>query len=145
MEIYTGIPVSPGVAIAEVFLLETEERNVPERAVAPEDIDAELARLDVALGRAREELSGLLTASGVDTEISAIFSTHEMVLCDPTLREDVRTTIRQRGVSAEFAAAAVFDALVKRFESLEDQYFAQRASDMRDIERRILRGLMRDR
>ena len=34
MEIFTGVPVSPGVAIGPVFLLETEERSVPERPVA---------------------------------------------------------------------------------------------------------------
>ena len=49
MEIFTGVPVSPGVAIGPVFLLETEERSVPERPVAPEDVEGEIARLDAAL------------------------------------------------------------------------------------------------
>ncbi len=145
MEIYTGVPVSPGVAIGRVFLLETEERSVPERHVPAAEIDAELDRLDAALSEAREGLSGLLNASGVNTEMSAIFSTHDMVLQDPKLRDELVATVKDCQVSAEFAVARFFDGLVERFQQLEDQYFAQRASDMRDIERRVLRALLGDR
>lgn len=145
MEIYTGIPVSHGVAIGPVFRLETEERNVPERTVAETEVEDEIERLGAALAHAREELSELVSATGVGAEISAIFSTHDMVLGDPKLRDEVAATIRDRLVSAEFAVATFFDALVERFQSVEDQYFSQRASDMRDIERRVLRALMGDR
>jgi phosphotransferase system enzyme I (PtsI) len=145
MEIFTGIPVSPGVAIGPVFRLETEERNVPERPIVPEEVEGEIARMDDALAHAREEMSDLITVAGVENEISAIFSTHDMVLKDPKLREEVAAAIRSRLVSAECAIASFFDVLVQRFESVEDQYFAQRASDMRDIERRVLRALLGDR
>ncbi len=145
MEILTGVPVSPGVAIGRVYLLETEERNVPNRPVAADEVEAEIERLDAALGSARDELSGLVTASGIEGDVSAIFGAHDMVLRDPKLRDDVAATVRDRQVSAEYAVALVFDALVARFEGLEDQYFAQRASDMRDIERRVLRALLGDR
>ncbi len=145
MEIYTGVPVSPGVAIGAVFLLATEERSVPERPIAAEEVAGEIERLGDALVSAREELTDLLSATGVENEISAIFSTHEMVLTDPKLSTEVGATIQDRLVSAEFAVAHFFDDLVRRFQSVEDPYFAQRASDMRDIERRVLRALMGDR
>ncbi len=145
METYTGIPVSPGVAIGEIYLLETEERSVPARPIKAEGADAEVARLDRALAQARADLNELRSASGMGTEIDAIFSTHDMVLQDPTLHAEVAGLIRQRLMSAEWSVAQVFEEWIVRFESLEDQYFSQRASDVRDIERRVLRVLLGDR
>lgn len=145
MEIHSGVGVSPGVAIGEVFRLETEERNVPERFVSAEELDGELERLETAIGAALGGLTDLREELGMETEISAIFSAHDMVLKDRKLRADLETVMRTRLVSAECAVAEVFDALVGRFEKLDEPYFAQRASDMRDIERRLLRSLLVDR
>ena len=145
MEIRSGVPVSPGIAIGEVCLLETEERMVPLRVIAASEVDDELGRFHAAVEQAQTELAELRERAGLDEEIDAIFSAHDMLLADPTLRSELETFIRQRLVSAEYAVAQVFDALVERFERLDSQYFVQRASDLRDVERRVLRALLGDR
>jgi len=145
VEIYSGVPVSPGIAIGEAYLLETEERMVPHRPIEPDGVPVELERFSVAVTQAQAELAVLRNEAGLHAEIDAIFSAHDMLLADPTLRAEVEQFVRQRLVSAEYAVAQVFDALVQRFERLDEQYFAQRASDIRDIERRLLRALLGDR
>ena len=45
MQIYQGIPVSPGIAMGEVFLLEAEGVRIPEHFVGPGDCGAEVERL----------------------------------------------------------------------------------------------------
>ena len=129
MEIYSGVPVSPGIAIGEAYLLETEERMVPHRPIEVDDVPVELGRFAEAVTQAQAELAVLRDDAGLHAEIDAIFSAHDMILADPTLRAEVEQFVRQRLVSAEYAVAQVFDALVQRFERLDEQYFAQRASD----------------
>lgn len=145
MEIHSGVPVSPGIAIGEVFLLETLDRNVPLRPVEEGQVEGELDRLTRAFEAARQGLADLRESAGVESEMAAIFSTHDMMLRDASLRRSLDDIVRERLVSAENAVAEVFDALVQRFECLDEQYFAQRASDIRDIERRVLRALLGDR
>jgi len=145
MEIHTGIPVCPGFALGEVYLLETKERSVPERAITAAEADGEVERLTHAMGAALAELAALREAAGVGSEIGSIFASHDMVLQDPALNAEIEGLVRTRLVSAEFAVASVFDQVAARFEAIEDAYFAQRGQDIRDIERRLLRVLLGDR
>ncbi len=145
METYSGIPVSPGIAIGEVFVLEADRRQVAERPITAEEVPGELERVNRAVADALHEMDALRRRSGLPPEIDAILSAHDMLLEDPTLHAEVERTVRERLVSAENAVSQVFDRLVDRFRSLGDEYFAQRAVDLRDIERRLLRALMGER
>ena len=49
MEIRRGIPVSPGVAIGPVLVLDTEGVRIPHRTVPPDQVPAEIARLRAKL------------------------------------------------------------------------------------------------
>jgi phosphoenolpyruvate-protein phosphotransferase (PTS system enzyme I) len=52
-----GIPVAPGVARAKLLVLSDPHQNeVPRRQIAPEDVPAELARLQAALLATRREI-----------------------------------------------------------------------------------------
>ncbi len=58
MEILRGIAVSPGVAIAEVVVLEAEDFRIPYRGVAADQVSAELECLARAFVNAKGELVG---------------------------------------------------------------------------------------
>lgn len=145
MESYPGVPVSPGIAIGEVFLLETRRRNLPERPLAVAEVDTEISRFGEAVSAAQEELEDLKRRAGLPADIEAIFSTHDMLLADATLRAEIEKRIRDDLVPAENAVALVFDALVAKFRGLGEEYFAQRAADLRDVEDRLLRALLGER
>ena len=51
-----GISASPGIVLGPVHLLRWEVPEVPQRIVADEDIDAEIARFHATLDRARDRL-----------------------------------------------------------------------------------------
>ena len=145
MESFTGVPVSPGIAIGEVFLLETRRRSLPDRPIAAADVKAETERLTAAVAAAQAEIVDLKKRAGLPDEIAAIFSTHDMLLADATLRFEIEKCVREKLVPAENAVAHVFDGLVTRFKSLGADYFAQRAADLRDVEGRLLRALIGER
>jgi phosphoenolpyruvate-protein phosphotransferase (PTS system enzyme I) len=145
MESYAGVPVSPGIAIGEVFLLETRRRSLPDRPIAPADVKTEFARLAEAVAAAQAEIEDLKRRAGLPDDIAAIFSTHDMLLADATLRLEIEKSVRERLVPVENAVAHVFDSLVAKFKSLGEDYFAQRAADLRDVEERLLRALVGER
>ncbi|MGB1071468.1 MAG: phosphoenolpyruvate-utilizing N-terminal domain-containing protein, partial [Planctomycetota bacterium] len=44
MEIKRGIPVSPGISIAEVLVLDSEEIRIPQRFVPKSEVESEVER-----------------------------------------------------------------------------------------------------
>jgi phosphotransferase system enzyme I (PtsI) len=145
MESFAGVPVSPGIAIGEVFLLETRRRSLPDRPVSAADVPAEIARLAAAVKAAQAEIEDLKRRAGLPDDIAAIFSTHDMLLADATLRLEIEKCVRERLVPAENAVSNVFDSLVAKFKGLGEDYFASRAADLRDVEERLLRALVGER
>lgn len=144
-EVRRGVPVSPGIAIGPVFLLQAEARNVPARFITDDEVESELGRLDAAFETARAEVAGLMDRAGVGSEVGAIFSTHVALLDDPKLRADIETDVRTELVGAESAVGRVLERIATHFASMDEQFFASRASDMRDVEERLLRALVGER
>lgn len=144
-EVFRGVPVSPGIAIGPVFLLQAEARNVPARPIGEDEVEAELARLDDAFGTARGEVAALMDRSGVGSEVGAIFSTHVALLDDPKLRADIEQDVRESLVGAESAVGRVLERIAQHFAGMDEQFFSSRASDMRDLEERLLRALVGER
>jgi phosphotransferase system enzyme I (PtsI) len=145
METFEGVPVSPGIAIGEIFLLETRRRRLVDRPIAPTDVAGEIARIAEAVAAAQEEIAELKRRAGLPDDIAAIFSTHDMLLADSSLRGEIEKCVRERLVPAENAVVHVFDAFVERFRRLPENYFSQRAADLRDVEDRLLRALVGER
>jgi len=143
MEIKKGIGVSPGVVICQAVVLDAEEYRIPERHISRQRVDREIARLQNALGKSREELADLRdrTAQRLGAETAAIFDFHLALLNDASLEKRICDIIRDDGVTAEFAVASVLKSFAKEFLQMP-QYLAERVKDVYDIERRILRHLI---
>lgn len=144
MQRLNGIAVSPGVAIGEALVIDHEGFRIPRRFVARDAVDSELQRFDGAvqtaaeeIGRNRDEVSRQL-----GKEYGAIFSAHLQMLRDPRLRREVEEMIRERHYSPEYAVSRVLRRYTKVFESLEHNYLADKAHDIADIEKRLLRHLL---
>ena len=54
MDIRQGLPVSRGIAIGEVFLLEAEGARIPEHFLAPEEAEHEAERMRKAVEYLKE-------------------------------------------------------------------------------------------
>ncbi len=139
-----GIPVSHGIGIGPVF---AETESFPSEAeahlVAPEDVPAELKRLEVAMRLAREELAKVReeAARKVGDHDARIFLVHLQVLEDRSLQEQIEASIRDEGVSAEAGVAHVIGRYADAFSKLEDPLARERATDVKDVGRRLLRHL----
>ncbi|MCF7957184.1 MAG: phosphoenolpyruvate--protein phosphotransferase [Phycisphaerae bacterium] len=148
MDIIKGIAVSPGVAICTAMVLEAEDyQRISHRTIPPEKTRAEIHRLRKAFLDATTEVSGLQTAQAElwDSRIKDIFAVHLHFLRDRTLRRKIADLITQHNYSAEYAVSVILRDISKHFGQAKDRYISERASDIFDIEKRLLQHLMQER
>ncbi len=136
----TGVPASAGVAVGplhlhlvgDVDVIETSDRGAA----------AERARLDRAVEAVDARLSELeeSTRARAGDEAAEIFGVHKMFLADPTFTDPIRSLIGE-GKTAEWATRSGSEALAGEFEDIGDEYFSQRAVDIRDIGAQLVRVL----
>jgi len=144
MEKLQGIGVSPGVAVGEALVADNEGFRIPERFVARDAVDHELERLDQAIRATAAEIQRNRDAVSreLGEEYGGIFSAHLQMLQDPGLRRELEAMIRERNYSPEYAASRALRRYAKVFQNLENSYLAERAGDIFDIEKRLLRNLL---
>src|SRR5215471_2203430 len=147
MEVRRGIAVAPGVAIGPALVLGSEDFRIPQRLVRTDAVDAELARFRTALAAAIAEITGHeeLASARLGKQYGAIFAAHRQLVQDPKLVKDIEDLIRQKCYSPEFASSRVLRKYAKTLQNLGDRYFAERANDLFDLEKRILRHLLGER
>ena len=136
---FVGVPGSPGAAVgtAVVMLPPADLEVVPDKAV--QDIEAELALFGRALDSVREDLHSLSAklATQLRPEERALFDVYLMMLDDDAIGNEIIRIIRT-GQWAQGALRQVVGDHVKRFELMDDAYLRERASDIKDLGRRLL-------
>lgn len=140
--IIEGIPASPGIVIGQVYKHEPPDLTIPKRV--SENPSREWEFFEEAVKSARVELedvrASVLDLTGEESE-AAIFDAHMLMLDDPMLSEAVRTRI-DAGMIVEEALVEAIDQISNMLAAMDDEYFAARAADVRDIGHRVLRILL---
>ncbi len=142
--IFQGMAVAPGIAEGKVLIHFQEEEAIPLRDLAESELDAEVARFEGALLATRQELQELqerLTQSAGAGDAS-IFDAHLLVLEDPSLIEAVNKGIRTQRHNAEFVFQGVSHHFIKTLSAIDDTYLRERALDLEDVARRVIRHLL---
>ncbi len=144
MQKLQGIAVSPGVAIGEALVMDNEGFRIPRRFVARDTVEGELERLNKAVEAAGEEISHNREAVSQElgSQYGAIFEAHYQMLNDAQLRSELEEMIRERHYSPEYAVSRTLRRYARVFQNLESRYLAERANDIFDIEKRLLRHLL---
>ncbi len=142
--IFNGLPASPGIAFGEAFVVNVEEMPVLEERVPPDQIDLEVQRFETALQETEEELRKLheQLEEEMGVEHARILDSHRMILTDEMARKDTIRHIKKHKVNAAYAFTMVLDKVLKTFDQIEDQYLKERAEDIRDVKRRVVRNLL---
>ncbi|WP_312512122.1 phosphoenolpyruvate--protein phosphotransferase [Stutzerimonas nitrititolerans] len=138
---FIGIPGAPGAAVgtAVVVLPPADLDVVPDKSIEKSEIEAELALFESALQAVRADMRALSErlASQMRKEERALFDVYLMMLEDSALGGEVTRLIRT-GQWAQGALRQVVSDHVVRFEMMDDAYLSERASDVKDIGRRLL-------
>ncbi|WZY00774.1 phosphoenolpyruvate--protein phosphotransferase [Bacillus sp. FSL W7-1360] len=141
-DLLNGIAASTGVAIAKAFVYKEPDLTIKEKTT--NHPSEECAHLDKALDKARGELAHIQekTRQELGEEKAEIFAAHLLVLSDPEFVEATKSKIETDRVTAAYALDNVAAMFVAMFENMDNDYMRERASDIRDVSRRVLRHLL---
>jgi phosphoenolpyruvate-protein phosphotransferase (PTS system enzyme I) len=139
-----GYPVSSGITVGNAHLVSTARLEVAHYEVAPEAVEAEVARFDKAMKVAQDGLAALKAhiPAGSPAEFEAFLDLHRMILNDSALAQAPRELIRKRRANAEWALVQEMERLVERFDEIDDPYLRERKADVQQAVERVLAALM---
>ncbi|MHC4488379.1 MAG: phosphoenolpyruvate--protein phosphotransferase [Planctomycetota bacterium] len=144
MEIKKGIGVSPGISIAKSLIIDSEDYRIPRRLVKPSQRTTEVQRVRNAFKGAIGELTELEAAQdpAEGSKIKDIFAVHLRYLHDRSLRKRITDLVHTESVTAEYAVSAILRQIALHFTKIKDVYMSERAADIYDIKRRLLKQLL---
>jgi phosphotransferase system enzyme I (PtsP) len=136
---FVGDGLSEGVACGRVVLHEPRVRV--ERMIA-DNPNAELKRLEEAIGSLRESVDEMLSSSELDLtgEGREVIEAYRLFAYGQGWRQRMRDAVRT-GLTAEAAVERVQDETRLRVQRLGDPILRERAHDFDDLARRLLRHL----
>jgi phosphoenolpyruvate-protein phosphotransferase len=139
-----GRATSPGLVVGKAFVYRNHlgALSVP-RSISRHEIDEELSHVERAVETVREDLQ--VSAERIEAQagpkLAAIFGAHEAMLGDPSLRDEIRKEIERELISAAHALVRVFDRWQERFRQMPDEQLRERADDLLDLQKRLLREI----
>src|SRR5437868_3047273 len=139
---FRGEGLSEGVAVGRVVLHEPRVRV--ERMIA-DNPQEELKRLEDALGALRQSVDRMLDSSELDLtgEGREVIEAYRLFANDQGWRQRMRDAVRT-GLTAEAGVERVQDEMRLRVHRLGDPMLRERAHDLDDLARRLLRHLTGD-
>lgn len=140
---FSGIAASPGIAHGRVMLLAEKELTVPRYRVRAESIDHEVKRFEDALIETRSQIQSIQEKirENLGEDEARIFDAHLLVLEDQALIGESINEMESGEVNVEAAVWTVGNRYIEAFGQIDDEYLRERASDLRDVLRRLLSNL----
>ena len=139
---FSGEGLSEGVAVGHLVL--HEPRVKVDRMIADNPVE-ELKRLEEAISSLRESVDQMLVSSELDLtgEGREVIEAYRLFAYDQGWRQRMRDAVRT-GLTAEAAVERVQDETRLRVQRLGDPLLRERAHDLDDLARRLLRHLTGD-
>ncbi|MCI4186399.1 phosphoenolpyruvate-protein phosphotransferase PtsI [Dickeya dianthicola] len=140
----SGILVSPGIAFGKALLLKDDEIVVNRKKISADQVDREIELFLTGRAKASKQLEAIKqkAAETLGPEKEAIFEGHIMLLEDEEFEQEIISLIKDDHASADAAAFSVIETQAKALEELDDEYLKERAADMRDIGKRLLKNIL---
>ena len=141
---FHGVGVSPGIARGTVFVLRPEDEEPPSRQIEEWEIPGEIARFEAALVKTREQIleMQIRIAGAIGAKDASIFDAHLLVVEDRTLIDEVLRTLTRDLWNIEHVFQQVANRYSKTLSEIDDPYLRERALDINDVCRRVVRNLM---
>ncbi len=136
-----GIAASSGIAIGKVFKLESPVISVTNALKG--SVEEEKARFTSALEKTVSDINLVKerASANLSEEELAIFDAHLMMAQDPEYASQIVDMIGE-GNSADYSCKTVSDNMIAMFESMDNDYFRERAADIKDVSYRLLCNIL---
>lgn len=140
-----GRGLSPGLAegVALIYLPPESEWTSAHQAIAQDDVEAEINRLERALAAAIRELDSTRKQFATDMAAaeSALLDVQLVMLNDVGFWDKCKRRVREDLIKAEQAIAEEVREMATMLEELKQDSMRERSADIHDVGRRVLRSI----
>jgi phosphotransferase system enzyme I (PtsI) len=140
---FQGAGVSPGLARGVIHVVRDDLDDVVRYPIEPSQIGNEIARFEAALVQTRVQILEMQQkiAEAIGAKDAAIFDAHLLVVEDRTLIDEVLRRLETERCNVEWAFQEVASNYAETLSKIDDPYLRERAMDIQDVTRRIVRNL----
>ena len=140
---FQGAGVSPGLARGVIHVVRDDLDDVARYPIEPSQIGNEIARFEAALVQTRVQILEMQQkiAEAIGAKDAAIFDAHLLVVEDRTLIDEVLRRLETERCNVEWAFQEVASNYAETLSKIDDPYLRERAMDIQDVTRRIVRNL----
>ena len=136
-----GIPVSEGIAMYNIYKLNDYVIEVNNDLIA--NVDLEIKKFHDALKTSSNELNILKEKASKRVKIAdlEVFSSHQLIVNDPLIINEVEELITKKGFNRGFAYKCVIEQYISKFNNMKNEYMSERSIDITDVYQRVIRKL----
>src|SRR5437763_4108293 len=140
---FRGVGVSPGLARGVIHVVRDDLDDVARYHIEPSQIGNEIARFEAALVQTRVQILEMQQkiAEAIGAKDAAIFDAHLLVVEDRTLIDEVLRRLETERCNVEWVFQEVASNYAETLRKIDDPYLRERALDIQDVTRRIIRNL----
>ncbi|MFP3029215.1 MAG: phosphoenolpyruvate-protein phosphotransferase PtsI [Arsenophonus sp.] len=140
----SGISVSPGIAFGKALILKEAPIIVNQKKISDDQINSEINRFIDGREKAIAQLKMIkkIAEKNLGEEKAEIFEGHIMLLEDEELEQEILSSIKKEHKTADAVAKKVIEEQAAALEELNDEYLKERAADVRDIGKRLLKNIL---
>src|ERR1043166_1441728 len=140
---FRGIGVSPGVARGTVHIIRDDLDDIIRYRIERSQITNEIARFEAALVQTRMQILEMQQeiAEAIGAKDAAIFDAHLLVVEDRTLIDEVLRRLETERCNVEWVFQEVATRYAETLSKIDDPYLRERAVDMQDVTKRVIRNL----
>jgi phosphoenolpyruvate-protein phosphotransferase (PTS system enzyme I) len=147
MEQRKGIAASPGIAISQALILDSQQFPISHRKVTAKEIPEEKRRFLQAVADSISELQSIQQTAALQAagEHLKVFDAHVSMLRDQTLQDEILREIETANCTAELAISVAIKRHARAF--LANDFLKRLVYDLQDIEQALIRhlhGMKRD-
>lgn len=140
----SGILASPGIAFGQALLLKEEPIIISQRKIQSDEVDTQIERFKDGRNKSAQQLEIIKARAekNLGADKAEIFEDHIMLLEDEELEQEIISLIKSDKKTAEAAVQSVIEDQATALEALDDEYLKERAADVRDIGKRLMRNIL---
>ena len=140
----SGRSISPGLGMGQAWVVgDVLKSSGPPAAIGRDDVDGELVRLAQAVDETLAEIDQYAQRieAEFDSTLAGIFRAHGEMLRGLFASGEFERELRASLLTAEAVVGRVLQRWYRKFEAMENQTLRQRADDVLDLGRNIIRRL----
>src|SRR5437870_1796311 len=140
---FYGVGVSPGIARAKIQVVRDDDEEITRYSITPAEITGEISRFEAALIQTRAQILEVQQkiAEAIGAKDAGIFDAHLLVVEDRTLIDEVLRKLESDLCNVEWVFQEVASSYAETLSKIDDPYLRERALDIEDVTRRVIRNL----